>query len=121
MYGKEVRQKQLEERILKLLSKLKDIEEQLDSEDDINKRATLEGQRDRAIGRWEKYEDELKSLNVSDEITKSVSTGTKEGNLKKDRPQGRRPQGQSRMSPDVAAALVQLAKAWVDDQDSETE
>ena len=121
MYGKGERKNQLEQRILKLLSKLEEFDDQIDFEDDPNSISKLESKRERLKTRWKEYESELKALNELDEITMPPSAESKGSDLKDDKSQVIRPGNANRFNPDVAAALVQLAKAWAADQDKEAE
>jgi hypothetical protein len=91
LYGKEKRQELLKERIDNVLLRLKEFEEQVETEEEPNKITKLESAIKKLKDRWKGYEAELNELNKLEEITTSNCSVQKYKN---------------ELDSDVAAALV---------------
>jgi len=127
MYGNEQRQKDLEVKIAKLIDRLSGVDDQLDDEDDDSKVSKLQRQKEKLLGRWDVYKKELESLSETEKTATISSTEYEkgEGHNNARSQTSKQPKRQRGLPPDAAAVLasilVQFAKIWVADDDSESE
>lgn len=117
MYGKEQRQKDIEERINVILGRLKEIDKEVDDEDEPNKISKLERRKEGLYKRWDKYKEELQRLSGTEEEAATATHSHKEKGKGNNQPLSNNPlKSQRGLSQDAATALalvlIQFAKNW---------
>ena len=124
MYGSEQREKDIQEKIDKVLTLLKDNDAEIDTEDDTLRREKLTRHKEKLYARWMGYEEELKRLAEKKKELTASSTHKKGDNKNGGRTQPNKqstsPHG---LTPEslavIASVLIQMAKHLSASEDSE--